>query len=80
MGFASLAVDEPPLFITTSSDDDLNLPNVMTDVFASITSLCHYSQGPETFTMLQAPGYQADARDSPGARDIIALWPFKLDG
>jgi len=77
--FAPLAVDDLPLFIATSRDDDLEQRTGIMDVLARAAMFSGYALSPDMFAMTQAPRYQADAR-RPDWLDLIALWPFKVDG
>lgn len=76
--FAPLAADELPLFIVTSEEYDSRLWSGTRDVLAKAAAMSGYRNDREMFATAQAPRYQADAR-WPGAIDLIALWPFKLD-
>jgi hypothetical protein len=49
------------------------------DVLARAALISGYTLGPDMFATVQAPRYQADARQ-PGWLDLIALWPFNVDG
>lgn len=77
--FAPLAADELPLFIATSGDDDLEQRTGLMDVLARAASISGYVLSPDMFATVQAPRYQADT-GRPGWLDLIALWPFKVDG
>lgn len=77
--FAPLAVEDLPLFIVTSEEDDPHLWSGARDVLARAAAMSGYELSPDMFATADAPRYQADAR-RPGWLDLIALWPFKLDG
>ena len=67
-----------PIIILTATEHgpDLLMPTEIIDVFSRIHG---HPIEPIAIDEVQAPYYQADARDWPGALDMIALWPFKLD-
>jgi hypothetical protein len=77
--FSPLTADDLPLFIATSRDDDLEQKTGVMDVLARAALISGYTLGPDMFATVQAPRYQADARQ-PGWLDLIALWPFNVDG
>ncbi len=83
--FAPLATDDLPLFIATSMDDERALWAGTMDTLAYITLNSGYSRHAETFRAadvfcsVAAPRYRADSR-RPDALDLIALWPFKVEG
>jgi len=77
--FAPLASDDLPLFIATSTDDDLEQRTGVMDVLARAASITGYALSPDMFVSVKAPRYQADTR-RPGWLDLIALWPFSIVG
>lgn len=77
--FDPLAVDELPLFIATSRDDDPDLWMPATDTFCRAAWMSCYDVCPDVFETVQAPRYSGGAR-WPGALDLITLWPFKVTG
>jgi len=80
--FAPLAVDEPPLFIATSKDDDIEPSRWLIDVFAPTapsSGKAFLTKRADIFAIIQTPCYQPDTRYSPGLLDMIALWPFKIE-
>jgi hypothetical protein len=76
--FAPLAVEDSPLFIATSEEDDPHLWSGARDVLARAAAMSGYELSPDMFATAQAPRYQADTR-RPGALDLITLWPFEIE-
>jgi hypothetical protein len=76
--FAPLAVEDLPLFIATSKDDDLEQRTGVMDVLARAASISGYALSPDMFATAQAPRYQTDSR-RPGWLDLIVLWPFRVE-
>jgi hypothetical protein len=77
--FAPLAVDDLPLFVVTSEEGDPHLWSSTRDVLARAALMSGYELSPDMFATAQAPRYLTDTR-RPGWLDLIALWPFRLDG
>jgi hypothetical protein len=75
--FAPLAIDQIPLFIATSRDDDLEQRTGLMDVLTWAASISGYARNRDCFATVQAPCYQPEAR-RPGWLDMIALWPFEV--
>ena len=80
--FAPLATEHLPLFIDTSPEYYLPLSIDWREELAvaawgsGYPIICYPYQ--DILATAQAPYYQADKR-GPGALDLIALWPFKVD-
>ncbi len=70
-----------PLFIVTSTERGADLPiGTLPAGIIDVFSRMHgYPIEPVAIDEVQAPYYQPGARDWPGALDLIALWPFKLE-